>query len=109
LIVANSDPEKAIWYAFDLDEKDSIVQARIFYNVTTNFKMEGMGLPDGVRIDRDGNIFATGPGGIWIFNKDGKVIGKIKLPQATANCELADDGKTLFVTSDMYLLRVKMR
>jgi gluconolactonase len=109
LIVANSDPEKAVWYAFDLDENDSIRNQRIFYDVTNNFKIEGMGLPDGLRIDKDGNIFATGPGGVWIFNKDGKVIGKIKLPQPTANCELADDGKTMFLTSDMYLLRIRLR
>ena len=109
LIVANSDPEKAVWYAFDLDENDSIRNQRIFYDVTNNFKIEGMGLPDGLRIDKDGNIFATGPGGVWIFNKDGNVIGKIKLPQPTANCELADDGKTLFLTSDMFLLRIKLR
>jgi gluconolactonase len=109
LIVANSDPEKAVWYAFDLDENDSIRNQRIFYDVTNNFKIEGMGLPDGLRIDKEGNIFATGPGGVWIFNKDGKVIGKIKLPQPTANCALADDGKTLFLTSDMYLLRIRLR
>jgi gluconolactonase len=109
LIVANSDPEKAIWYAFDLDDSDSVTTARIYYDVTTNFKMEGIGLPDGLRIDKDGNIFATGPGGIWIFNPQGDPIGKIKLPQSTANCELADDGKTLYITSDMYLLRIKMR
>ena len=109
LIVANSDPGKAVWYAFELDENDSIRSQKIFYDVTNNFKIEGMGLPDGLRIDKDGNIFATGPGGVWIFNKDGQVIGKIKLPQPTANCELADDGKTLFLTSDMYLLRIRLR
>ena len=98
-----------MWYAFNLDDSDSVTRARIYYDVTTTFKMEGMGLPDGLRIDKDGNVFATGPGGIWIFNTQGDPIGKIKLPQSTANCELADDGKTLYITCDMYLLRIKMR
>jgi gluconolactonase len=108
LIVANSDPEKARWYAFDLTENDSITQARIFYDATENAKTE-KGLPDGLKIDAKGNVFATGPGGVWIFNSDGKVLGKIKVPEATSNCALADDDKTLYITADMYLLRIKLR
>ena len=106
LIVANSDPAKAIWYAFDLTEKDSVINARIFYNATGE---KENGSPDGFKIDKKGNVFASGPGGVWIFNKDGKVMGKIKIPANTANCALADDDKTLYLTSDMYLLRVRMR
>ncbi|MFZ6013168.1 MAG: SMP-30/gluconolactonase/LRE family protein [Bacteroidota bacterium] len=108
LIVANSDPDKAVWYAFDLDENDSLTNQRIFYDVTENAKTE-KGLPDGLKIDGQGNIFATGPGGVWIFNRDGRLIGKIKIPEATANCALADDDKTLYLTSDMYVIRIKMR
>jgi gluconolactonase len=107
-IVANSDPDKAIWYAFDLQE-DSVVNQRIFFDATPASKAGEKGLPDGFRIDKQGNMFASGPGGIWIFNKEGKVIGKIKVPEATANCALADDDKTLYLTSDMYLIRVKLR
>ncbi len=108
LIVANSDPDKAIWYAFDLTEKDSITAARILVDATENAKTE-KGLPDGLKIDRKGNIFATGPGGVWIFNSNGKVLGKIKVPEATSNCALADNDKTLYVTADMYILRIKLR
>jgi gluconolactonase len=106
LIVANSDGAKAKWYAFDFTENDSLTNARIFYDVTGDKEPGG---PDGMKIDKKGNVFATGPGGIWIFNKDGKVLGKIKIPERTANCALADDDKTLFLTSDMYLIRVKLR
>lgn len=108
LIVANSDPDKAIWYAFDLTEDDSVTNARIFYDATALTKTE-KGLPDGLKIDSNGNIFATGPGGVWIFNSAGKVLGKIKLPEATSNCALADDDKTLYVTCDMYVLKIKLR
>jgi gluconolactonase len=107
-IVANSDPAKAIWYAFDLNENDSISNARIFHNATA-FTSTEKGLPDGFKVDKQGNIFATGPGGIWIFDKDGKVLGKIKITEATSNCALADDDKTLYVTADMYVLRIKLR
>lgn len=107
LIVANSDPAKAVWYTFDLDENDSIVGGRIFYDATQNTNEKG--LPDGLKIDKQGNVFATGPGGVWIFNKDGKVLGKIKIPEATSNCALSPDEKTLYVTADMYVVRVKLR
>lgn len=107
-IVANSDSEKAILYAFDLAENDSVVNPRIFYDLTEAAKTD-KGVPDGLRIDRNGNVFATGPGGVWIFNSGGKVLGKIRIPALTANCALADDDKTLYLTSDMYLLRVKLR
>lgn len=109
LIVASSDPDKAIWYAFDLTEGDSLVNARIFHDATADAKVEKKGLPDGLKIDKQGNVFATGPGGVWIFNSQGKVLGKIKVPEATSNCALSADEKTLYVTADMYVLRVKLR
>ncbi len=108
LIVANSDPAKAMWYAFDL-EGDSAVNARVFYDATPNAKNREPGLPDGVRVDSKGNVYATGPGGIWIFNGDGKVLGRIRLNGPAANCALSDDEKTLFITADMHLLRIKLR
>lgn len=108
LIVANSDPAKAIWYEFEINEKDSLTKARIFYNATPHLKTE-KGLPDGLKADSKGNIFASGPGGIWIFDSIGKVLGRIKLPESVSNCALSPDEKTLYITADMYLLRVKMR
>ena len=107
LIVANSDPAKAVWYTFDLAENDSITNGRVFYDATANTSEKG--LPDGLKIDKQGNVFATGPGGVWIFNKEGKVLGKIKIPEATSNCALSPDEKTLYVTADMYVVRIKLR
>ena len=109
LIVASSNPAKAVWYAFDLGANDSLSNGRIIYDVTEEMKTM-KGSPDGLKIDKQGNLFATGPGGIWIFNKSFKLIGKIKIPdQPTANIAFADDDKTIYLTSDMYLLRVKLR
>ncbi|MBX2915065.1 MAG: SMP-30/gluconolactonase/LRE family protein [Cyclobacteriaceae bacterium] len=108
IIVANSDPQKAIWYEFELTEGGGVTNARIFYDATSNLTTD-RGLPDGLKVDRSGNIFATGPGGIWIFNLAGKVLGKIKLTELAANCALSPDEKTLYITADMYLLRVKLR
>ncbi len=107
IIVANSDPAKAIWYQYEVNE-DSLYNGSIFFDATSNAKTEN-GLPDGLKADRQGNVYASGPGGIWIFNKEGVILGKIKLPVPTANCALSSDEKTLYITADMYLLRVKMR
>jgi gluconolactonase len=109
LLVANSDPDKARWYAFDLNENDSVTSARVFYDATSNSKAGDKGLPDGLRVDKQGNVFATGPGGIWVFNSAGKAIGRIRISEATANCALSPDEKTLYITADMYLVRVKLR
>ncbi len=108
LLVANSESERAIWYAYDLGSNDSLINARIFFDASSYAKTTPGG-PDGFKVDAKGNVFATGPGGIWIFNSDGKPLGRIKLPVASSNCALADDDKTLYITADMYLLRVKLR
>ncbi|MGC4034674.1 MAG: SMP-30/gluconolactonase/LRE family protein [Chitinophagaceae bacterium] len=108
LIVANSDSTKAIWYAYDVAENDSLINPRIFYNATEDIKKE-KGNPDGLKIDRNGNVFASGPGGLWIFDKNAKVLGKIKMPVPVSNCAFSPDEKTIYITSDMYVLRVKMR
>src|SRR5688572_20680908 len=107
LIVANSDPDKAMWYTFDLNENGAS-NAKVFYDATADAKNE-KGLPDGLKIDKAGNVFATGPGGVWIFNQEGKVLGKIKIPEATSNCAFSPDEKTLYVTADMYVLRIPLR
>lgn len=108
LIVANSDPGKAIWYKFDFTEDGNLVNPQIFYDATREGRNES-GSPDGLKSDRAGNIFASGPGGVWIFNKDAQILGKIRLPAPVSNCALTDDEKTLFITADNYLLRVKLR
>ncbi|MEO6455090.1 MAG: SMP-30/gluconolactonase/LRE family protein [Ginsengibacter sp.] len=108
LLVANSDPDKPNWYAFDIGPGNSFTNARIFYSAA-GYDNTQKGLPDGMKIDKNGNVFATGPGGVWIFNKESKVLGKIRLQDATSNCAFSPDEKTLYITNDMYVLRLKMR
>ncbi len=106
LYIANSDKPIAKWYSFHI-AGDSLTDAKIFF--ATNYMEGELGAPDGMRVDKSGNLFASGPGGIWIFDPSGKVLGKIKLPEATANCAFSADGKTLFLTSDMYLLKMALK
>ena len=106
LLVSNSDSRKKKWYTYTITPT-GLTNAKIFYDVSSE---KGPDVCDGLKIDSKGNVFATGPGGIWIFTKAGKLIGKIKINGVSvANCALSPDGKTLFLTATNYLLRVKMR
>ncbi len=108
LLIGNSDADKPFIYAYELDANDSLVNPHIFCNGATLPTSEKGGF-DGMKVDKNGNVFAAGPGGVWIFNKGGKPLGEIKLPERNSNCALTPDNKTLFITADMYVLRVKMR
>lgn len=107
LLVACSDPDKPNWYIFDV-KGDSLSGGKIFYSAA-GYDKSLNGLPDGLKIDKNGNVFASGPGGIWIFNSEGKVLGKLRLKDPVSNCALSADEKTLYITNDMYVLKLKMR
>jgi gluconolactonase len=107
LLIANSDPNKPYLYAYDLNG-DSLTNARVYYDFTEAYKTDPRN-PDGLTIDKKGNVYSTGPGGVWIFDKNGKVLGKIKFPTDTSNCTLSSDEKILFITADMFVLRIKLR
>lgn len=108
LLVSNTSPGKPNWYAFELGNSDTVISSRIFYSAA-GYDKSSKGLPDGMKVDKSGNLFATGPGGVWIFNSSGKLLGKINLGKACSNIALSPDDKTMYVTNDMYVLRIKMR
>ncbi len=107
LYVANSDPERAIWMAFPVKEDGTLGPGRVFADVTKSVGSK-KGLPDGMKVDAHGNLFATGPGGVLVFSPDGKHLGTFETGEATANCGWGEDGTTLFITADMYIGRVKL-
>ena len=107
LYVAQSDPQSAVWMAFDVKPDGTIARERVFFNASA-WLAEGLkGLPDGMTVDRLGNVFATGPGGVNVFAPDGTFLGRVNTGVATANCCFGDDGSVLYVTADMYLCRIK--
>ncbi len=107
LYVANSDPDHAVWMAFPLQADGTLGEGRVIYDATSLVGKE-KGLPDGLKVHPSGNLFATGPGGVWIITSEGEVLGKIKTGEATANCAFDNGFENLFITADMYLLRVKL-
>ena len=109
LYVANSDPQKALWMKWSLDAAGDLAAGTVLYDATSWVSDERPGLPDGMAVDRRGRIFATGPGGIWVFATDGRHLGTLRLPDPTANCALDATGAYLYMTSDHRLLRVALR
>ncbi|MCU0383337.1 MAG: SMP-30/gluconolactonase/LRE family protein [Cyclobacteriaceae bacterium] len=107
LLIANSDANQAFWKLLSI-RNDSIVKEKIWFDATTKTSTEP-GLPDGLKINSKGIVFATGPGGVWIFNKDGKVLGRILLPVPAANCALHANEKYLYITAEKYLLGIQLK
>jgi gluconolactonase len=108
LYVAQSDPAAAVWMAFDVKPDGTIAGGRVFFDATAWSKAGQKGLPDGMDVDQAGNLFATGPGGVHIFAPDGTHLGTLETGEATGNCTWGDDGSTLYITADMYLVRIKL-
>ena len=108
LYIAQSDGKAAIWRVFDVKRDGTIENSRVLLDVTSMAPTK-KGLPDGLKIDTDGNLFATGPGGVLIITPEGKHLGTIATGQATSNCAFGDDGRTLYMTADDYLMRVRLK
>ena len=109
LYVAMSDPERAVIMAYSLDAEGNVSGRRVFADLTAEARSGLPGLPDGMAIDQQGNLFATGPGGVHLFTPGGARLGRIETGVAIANCAFGEDGKTLFLTSSSFLARIRTR
>jgi gluconolactonase len=107
LYIAQSDPEKPVWMAFDVKPGGTLGDGRVFFDASAWVKKKLPGLPDGMKVDRDGNLFCTGPGGVNVFSPQGKFLGRINTGQPTSNCAFGDDGSVLYITANMYLCRIR--
>lgn len=110
LYVANSDPQQAVWYRYEVLEDGLIHNKTLFFDATEHVGKEGFkGLPDGMKIHSSGTIFATGPGGVWVFDPSGKVLARLRTGEATSNCAFSKDEKSFFMTADNYVLKIDLK
>ena len=105
LYIGNSDEKNRIWMAYDIADDGTVSHGRLLANVTME---KDAGVPDGMKVDSKGNIWASGPGGIWVFSPTGRHLGTIKMPEIPANCNWGDDWKSLYITARTGLYRIKL-
>ena len=110
MYVAVSDFTHAVWYEYDLTSPGKVANKKIFYDVTHLAGQKGQqGMPDGLKVNDEGYIFATGAGGLWIFNPKGKPLARVYTGQLTSNCALTADHKRLYMTADDFILSIKLK
>lgn len=108
LYVAVSDPDNPVWMAFDVASNGEVSGGRVLFDASALVREGRVGVPDGMTVDREGNLFATGPGGVLVITPEGRHLGTIMTGQATANATFGDDGSSLYITADMDLLRIRL-
>lgn len=106
LYVGNTDEKHKVWMRYDVQPDGTVKNGRVFFDVTSE---KEPGLPDGMKVDSRGNLYCSGPGGLWIFSPEGKHLGTIKPGETPANCAWGDsDFKTLYITAETSVYRIKL-
>lgn len=108
LFVANSDPNNKTWFKYELNENGTIKSGAVFYHAAKDDGIDN-GNPDGMKMTKDGYLFATGPGGVWLFNPAGKLIARIYTGSLTSNCAFGKGGKELFMTCGSQVMNIKFK
>ncbi len=110
LYVANSDAKRAIWMVYDRARDGGISNGRVFFDATSLVGESNPGLPDGLKTDIYGNLFATGPGGVLIFSPGAKLLGTIRVGGPVANLTFGGPNRDiLFLTAHNRLIRIKTK
>lgn len=107
LYVAVSDRAGPKWLAWDLDEAGVAQNQRLFFDATEAAKSH-QGMPDGMAVHSSGIIFATGPGGVFVFSPAGEVLARVFTGRSAANCTLSADESTLYITADDTLMTLEL-
>jgi gluconolactonase len=108
LFVTDVDPRRSAWLAFDVNEDGTLGRSRVLRDVTA-ISHKGTGAPDGIKVDREGNLFGAGPGGIYVFAPDGTHLGTIHTGVATGNCAWGEDGSVLYITASAAVYQIRLR
>jgi gluconolactonase len=105
LYVNNSEPKK-IWMRYRVKPDGTLAEPKLLYDATADPRP---GSPDGMKVDVQGNIYSAGPGGVWIFSREGKPLGTIVMPEKVGNLTFAGpDRKTLYIAASSSIYRVRL-
>jgi gluconolactonase len=102
-----ADSGKKIWLRYRVQPDGSVSDGALFLDASHDSAPGG---PDGIRVDKEGNLYGAGPGGVWIISPGGKHLGTIKVPEPVSNVGWGDkDGQTLYITASTSLYRIKLK
>jgi gluconolactonase len=104
LYVSNSDDNRRVWIRYDVASNGTVTGGRVFFDATAE---KAAGVPDGMKIDVRGNIWATAPSAVYVFSPEGKRLGTITPPEDPANCAWGDDGRSLYITAETGVYRLR--
>lgn len=106
LYVGNWDPQRKIVMRYEVQGDGSLTNGRVFFDMTTS---PGEDAIDGIKVDRRGNLYVSGPGGLWIISAEGKHLGTVSAPEHPHNMAWGDDdGRTLYLTAQTGLYRLRV-
>ena len=108
LYVANSDGKDPVWRAFPVKKDGNLGTPKAFFDSSKDDRIPRGG-GDGLKVDVQGNVFATGPGGVLVLSPRGKLLGRIVTGERIANVAWGNNGSVLYLTSDMYLCRIQTK
>lgn len=108
LYINQSDPENPVLYSYGIAENGSLENGKVLFDFKS-LSENASGLPDGLKVHKSGNIFATGPGGVHIISPEGKHPAAIKTVKSTANCAFDADQNYLYMTTTDLLMRVRLK
>src|SRR5205823_6067685 len=91
--------------AFTVRPDGTLSDSRVLLDMAS----DDPGVPDGLKVDREGNVFCTGPGGVWVCRPSGQLLGRIVLPELPANLAWGEDGSALFFTARTSIYRLQTR
>jgi gluconolactonase len=107
LYVSNADSKRLVWMAFPLKADGTLGRGRVHYDATESARGR-RGTADGMKVDREGNIFGAGPGGVYVIAPDGKLLGWFDFGGNVGNVAWGEDGSTLFITANAAVYRVRL-
>lgn len=102
-----SDSAQGLWMVYDVKPDGTLAAGRVFFDAKPWTKTR-KGAPDGLKVDKQGNLFASGPEGIYVFAADGTHLGTIETAVPTANCAWGDDGSVLYITANTAVYRIQL-
>jgi gluconolactonase len=106
LYVGNWDPESKVVMRYEVASDGSLGPGTVLYDMTD---APGEDAIDGIKVDRAGNLYVCGPGGVWLLSPDGTHLGTIVTPEAPHNLAWGDDGRTLYITALTSVYRIRLR